>query len=125
MLRDDIYIDVNDATLATNYVAAGLKTNNGTINAIWSRTSSATLTTESNTTTCAVGQEYDVAITRTGQTVVVTFTTGTTTHSKTYTDFDFVARDNNYMYLCLFANRSFAVEFTNVQFEITGTSQGA
>lgn len=125
MLRDDILIDKNDTTLASNFVAAGLITNSGVENAIFSRTSSSALTKESNTSTYAVNSEYDVSITRVGQTVTVTFADGTNTFTKTYTDFDFVARDNDYMYLCLFANRSFNVEFTNVQFEITGTSQGA
>lgn len=125
MLRDDILIDVNDSTLASNFVAAGLITNSGVENAIFSRSSSAALTKESNTSSYAVGSEYDVSIERIGQTVNVTFADGTNTFTKTYTDFDFVARDNDYMYLCLFANRTFNVEFTNVQFEITGTSQGA
>ncbi|MGN1103598.1 MAG: GDSL-type esterase/lipase family protein [Candidatus Coproplasma sp.] len=126
MLRDDILIDTYDASLSTNYVAAGLITNDTAApSAIWSRSSATALSKVSNTTTCTAGQEYDVSITRTGQTVVVTFADGTNTFTKTYTDFDFVARDNDYMYLCLFANRGFAVEFTNVQFEITGESQGA
>jgi len=126
MLRDDILMDTYDATLASNYVAAGLQTvDNGDPFAIWSRASGTMAKNTSNKTSYAVGSEYDVSITRVGQTVTVTFADGTNTYTGTYTDFDFVARDNDYMYLCLFAARGFTVEFTNVAFEITGESQGA
>lgn len=126
MLRDDILIDTNDASLASNYVAAGLQTVDGSDPfAIWSRASGAMVKNTSNTTSYAVNSEYDVSITRVGQTVTVTFKDGTHTYTETYTDFDFVARDTNYMYLCLFAARGFTVEFTDVSFEITGESQGA
>ncbi|MGN0803819.1 MAG: GDSL-type esterase/lipase family protein [Candidatus Coproplasma sp.] len=126
MLRDDILVDTNDTTLLTNYVSAGLLTvKNASPTAIWSRETATALTMTGNETSCVAGQEYDVSMTRTGQTVVVTFADGTNSFTMTYTDFDFTSRDKEYMYLCLFVSRSFSVEFTNVQFEITGTSQGA
>ena len=47
------------------------------------------------------------------------------TYTKTYTDYDFQAIDNGYMYVGMFANRGTVIECTNVVFEITGESQGA
>lgn len=128
MLRDDIYIDKRNDTLATNYVAAGVLTNNSTApDVIWSRTSSTAITKSGNSTSAlAVDDEYDITLTRQGQVVTCTVTTSAgTTYSETYTDFDFVAVDSDYMYLCLFCNRDLGVEFSNVTFEYTGTSQGA
>ncbi len=130
MLRDDIYIDgVPEETytgkekITTNYVAAGVFAVDNT--ALFSRENT-TLTKETNAVNAvAVGSTYTVSINRVGQTVTTTISDGTHDYTKTYTDFDFVARDNDYMYLCLFANRGLVVDFTNVQFEITGDSQGA
>jgi len=127
MLRDDIIIDKQDTTLASNFVSAGILTSSSSGDtAIFSRSSKTALTTTTNSATAAVGDEYDLSITRTGQTVICTVkTSGGTTYTETYTDFDFVAIDNNYMYLCLYAARGFVVDFTNISYEITGTSQGA
>ena len=122
MLRDDIYIDVSTNTINSNYVAAGAFKVGG---AIFSRTKTDAITKEGNATTVATDAIYNVSITRLGQRVTVTFNDGTNDYSKEYTDFDFVAVDNNYMYLCLFANRGIVCEFSNVQFEITGDAIGA
>lgn len=119
MLRDDILVNTYDATLNSNFVAAGILSLKG---AIFSReNTSLSGASSANSKAVAVGDTYNVSVTRVGQAVTVTVGTA----SKTYTDFDFVARDNGYMYLCLFANRGVTVEFSNVQFEITGDSQGA
>ncbi|MGN1060552.1 MAG: GDSL-type esterase/lipase family protein [Candidatus Coproplasma sp.] len=123
MLRDDILIDVQDTTLASNFVAAGV---NGKNQALFSRTNTAALCyDESKTLAFTKDVEYEVSIERVGQTVVATVKQGSTVLSNTYTDFDFVARDNNYMYLCLFANRGITANFSDIIFEITGESQGA
>ncbi|MGN0806282.1 MAG: GDSL-type esterase/lipase family protein, partial [Candidatus Coproplasma sp.] len=123
MLRDDILINTNDATLASNFVAAAV---NGKNQALFSRKDLAALCyDESKELTFTQNVEYEVSIERTGQTVVATVKQGTTTLTTTYTDFDFVARDNDYMYLCLFANRGITATFSDISFEITGTSQGA
>ncbi|MDE7181553.1 MAG: hypothetical protein K2O41_00790 [Clostridia bacterium] len=129
MLRDDIYIDGEPAgaytgkeVVATNYVTAGVFGDGNS--ALFSRENGA-LKKTSNTTTVAAGSAYEVSIERIGQTVNVSFSDGTHNYTQTFTDFDFVAADNDYMYLCLFANRGLVVEFTNVQFEITGDAQGA
>lgn len=129
MLRDDIYIDGEPAgvytgkeVITSNYVTAGVF---GDGNSVLFGREGGTLNKPSNSTAVAVGSSYNVSIERIGQTVNVSFSNGTKTFTNTYTDFDFIAVDNDYMYLCLFANRGLNVEFTNVQFEITGDSQGA
>ena len=66
-----------------------------------------------------------MSIERVGQSITVTVTMGDKTLSTTHYDFDLVAKDNGYMYVGMFANRGTVVEFTNLEFEITGTSQGA
>ena len=122
MLRDDILIDKQDTTLASNYVAAGALASGG--GAIFSRENGA-LAKERNAVSVAKGAVYSVSIERVGQVVTVEFTDGSSTYTNTYTDFDFAARDNAYMYLCLFANRSIVAEFTDVVVTITGDAQGA
>lgn len=121
MLRDDILIDKQDTTLASNYVAAGLL--NGT--AIFSREQTSALTKTSNQMAIAVDKEYQLTITRVGQVVEVTVVSDGVTYTQKFTDFSFVGVDNNYMYLCLYANRGLVVEFSDVNFEITGVAQGA
>lgn len=119
MLRDDILVNTHDNTIKSNYVAAGVLSLKG---AVFSRENGALSGASGvNANAVAVGDTYEISITRVGQTVTVKV--GETI--KTYTDFDFTARDNGYMYLCLFANRGVTAEFSNVQFEITGDSQGA
>ncbi len=127
MLRDDIYRENSGDNYAgktspnTNYVAAGVFQTGETI---FSRENEA-LATVDNSGTVAEGATYELSIVRVGQSVDVTVTVGDKTYTENYTDFDFAAVDNNYMYLCLFANRGLTVEFTNVQYVVTGTSQGA
>ncbi|MDE6373503.1 MAG: hypothetical protein K2L72_03300, partial [Clostridia bacterium] len=119
MLRDDVLVNKYDNTLKSNFVAAGVLSLKG---AIFSREGGALSGAASaNTSAVAVGDTYELSIERVGQTVTVKVGSAT----KVYTDFDFVARDNGFMYLCLFANRGVTAEFSNVQFEITGDSQGA
>jgi lysophospholipase L1-like esterase len=124
MLRDDIYVDTNSSSITSNYVAAGALASS-TGGAIFSRENSKLTKNTGNAVTLTEGASYTVSITRVGQTVTVTFNDGTNNYTKTYTDFDFVAVDNDYMYLCLFANRGITAEFSNISFEITGEAQGA
>jgi lysophospholipase L1-like esterase len=129
MLRDDIYIDTSDATIASNYVAAGaLAGKSGSVSsgtAIFSRSNTTLTTSSSNSVTISTEKTYTATLERVGQVVTVTFSDGTKRYTQTYTDFDFTAVDRNNMYLCLFANRGIVAEFSNVQFSITGTAQAA
>lgn len=117
MLRDDIYINQYLSTVASNYVAAGMMHNKG---AIFSR-ASGTLTQPSGGGAITVGETHELSIVRVGQAVTVKVDAT----EKVFTDFDFLSVDNDYMYICLFANRNVVAEFTEVKVEITGESQGA
>ena len=123
MLRDDIHIDGEPSSytgkeeINSNYVSTSI-TGDGSASMLSKQGGK---TSKDGAVAVAVGNTYEMSVTRVGQTV--TLKLGSTT--KTFTDFDFLAVDNDYMYLCLFANRGLEVEFSNVQFEITGTSQGA
>ncbi len=121
MLRDDIYIDTYDTGINSNFVAAGILMDGSTI---FSR-ENGTLTKGSNSITPTVGSSYTMTIQRVGQVVTVTVSDGTNTYTETYTDFDFTAVDNDYMYICLFANRGLTVEFSNITYTYDGVSQGA
>lgn len=123
MLRDDIYIDTYSTAINSNYVAAGTLASTG--GAIFSRENTTLTKHAENTVTVEKGSTYTVSLTRVGQVVTVTFSDGTHTYTERYTDFDFLAVDSQYMYLCLFANRGLGVEFSNVSFEYTGDAQGA
>lgn len=126
MLRDDIYINKNEASLSNNYVAAGVLGNSKAIFCRNATEDGTRITAESNSVSVAVNSEFDMSIVRLGQKVTVTVTVvGGATYTKDYTDFDFVAVDNDYMYICLFATRGDVVEFSNVTFEITGDAMGA
>ena len=117
MLRDDILVNLRQDDLSSNYVAAGIL---NTKAPIFSR-ESGTLSVGGSSAAVAAGDTHTLSVTRVGQVVTVTVDSVT----KTFTDFDFLSVDGDYMYLCLFANRGIVAEFTNVQFEITGNSQGA
>lgn len=124
MLRDDIYIDgepvgsyTGKEVITSNYVSASA-TGDGSATMLSRKEA---VLTKGGSLTVAAGSSFEISIVRIGQTVTVNF--GSIT--KTFTDFDFFAVDNDYMYLCLFANRGLVVEFSNIQFEITGSSQGA
>lgn len=124
MLRDDIYIDGEPAgtytgkeNISSNYVSTSVLGDGSAsmLSKVDSKMS------KDGAVAVAVDSTYEMSIKRVGQTV--TLKLGSTV--KTFTDFDFFAVDNDYMYLCLFANRGLVVEFSNVQFQITGDSQGA
>ena len=123
MLRDDIFIDVENKTLASNFVSASV-TGNGKTN--MSRVVNTALAYDTPTLAKpAKDSEYELTVTRVGQVVTVSIKQGDTTVETTFTDISFVGVDNTKMYLCLFANRSLTVEFSDVSFEITGEAQGA
>ena len=121
MLRDDIYIDSNIGTITSNFVSASVT---GAGKANMSRTTKTALEYD-GTVAYALNTEYEITLTRLGQVVTATVKQGATTKTTTFTDYSYVGIDNNYMYLCLFANRGLTVEFTDVSFEITGEAQGA
>ena len=126
MLRDDAYLPVKDASIVSNYVTAGILCEADSTYALFSRENSTLSKGQSfGSSLPAADDVFTMSIERVGQSVTVTVTQGDNTVSTTHYDFDFFAKDNGYMYVGMFANRGTIVEFTDLQFEITGTSQGA
>ena len=126
MLRDDIYLPIKDSSITSNYVTAGILCEESSTNALFMRENATLGKGQSfGTGLPAVDDVYTMSIERVGQSVTVTVSHGDKTVSTTHYDFDLLARDNGYMYVGMFANRGTVVEFTDLQFEITGTSQGA
>lgn len=127
MLRDDCTVtQTATGTISTNYVTAGFLCEADTMRANFYR-ENATLNKGNGTVSslAAVDDTFTLAIERVGQSVTVTITYGGETYTSTHVDFDFFARDTQYMYVGMFANRGTVIEFTNVVFTITGESQGA
>ncbi len=62
-----------------------------------------------------------LSIIKTNQTVVVKYDN----YEQTYTDFDFVATDNDYVYICLYATRGAGVTFTDVTYTQKGFGTAA
>lgn len=127
MLRDACFAPKQDSSLMSNYVAAGIYRTSNATNVNFSRSNLTSITKSGNTLTSypSVNDTVKFTLTRTGQKVVVTTTYGGTTYTTEYLDFDFVAMDSKYFYLGMFGARGTVVEFTNVSYEKTGSSQGA
>ena len=126
MLRDDVYLPIKDASITSNYVTAGILCEADSTYALFTR-ENATLSKGQSfgSGLPAVGDVYTMSIERVGQSITVTVALGDKTVTTTHYDFDLFAKDGDYMYVGMFANRGTVVEFTNLEFEITGTSQGA
>lgn len=114
MLRDDIHLDKLDAALNSDYVTAGILTNEGAAadTAGFSRISGAQNKGNPLSADAALGSEYDLTMTKTGTTVTVTV--GTVT--KTFESVNLGKVDAENIYLCMFTCREISVEFTNVNF---------
>ena len=126
MLRDDCLIEQTAAsTIASNYLTAGLLCGEGSMTANFKRENGTLSKGTAAGNIYAVDDTATLTIERVGQTVTVTVVYGGETYTESYYDFDLFARDKDYMYVGMFANRGTVVEFSNVQFTITGTSQGA
>ena len=121
MLRDDIYIDTNITTVASNFVSASV-TGKGKAN--MSRIVNTSLG-YGGAMPFTLNAEYELTVKRVGQVVDVTVKQGANSVTTKFTDISFVGVDNTKIYLCLFANRGLTVEFSEVSFAITGEAQGA
>lgn len=124
MIRDDIIINQRVTTLNTNYVTAGILgatkgTDTCSGKAIFKRESAA-LASESNNVTFAEGAEFTFKLERVGQNITATVISGTQTYTATYKDLKLNMVDIDNMYLCLMATRSIEIEYSDMQFSITG-----
>ncbi|MCM1438634.1 MAG: GDSL-type esterase/lipase family protein [Roseburia sp.] len=118
MVRDDIYLDVNDGSLNSNYASAGILSSKGEI--FYGRQDKK-MVKGTNKLTCAVGSTYQMSIVKENQTIVVSIGD----EKYTWTDLDLISIDNDYVYICLFANRGITAEFSNLQYQDTGLSSKA
>ena len=128
MLRGDSYINqsTKSENIVTNYIASGLLTTDKVTYAIFDRVA----TTELNRI-YAVGEHFykenDTAylkIERLGQVVKVMVEYNQKVYSKDFTDFDYY-NDNDYLFIGMFGTSGTLVEFTDVEFNITGIAKEA
>lgn len=128
MLRDDCYIQQNCSTemVTSNYLAAGLITTDVTMSPIFYR-EQAELHKEDHILSFLYkeGDEALIQIVRVGQSMQLKIEYKDEVYTRTFVDFDLLAVDHRFMYVGMFATRGTVVEFSKVQFEITGKSQGA
>lgn len=127
MLRDDCYVPANDKSIVSNFVAAGILCDGNGANNLYNMSFSSKLSNGSGTSAglYAVNDTAEFTIKRLGQVVTVTTVYKGNTYTDTYTDFDFVAKDNDYFYAGMFATRGTSVEFTDITLTDDGESQGA
>ena len=128
MLRDDVYLPIKDASKGQgNYISAGFLCDSSNMTAIFSRDSVSKITKSNNTVSSlyAANDEATFTIVRLGQKVTVTVEYKGNTYTEEFLDFALTAKDNNYMYIGMFANRGTTVEFSDVVFEITGDAIAA
>ena len=130
MLRDDCYEPTNDKSILSNFVAASIYCDSASASASSVKfnmkyQSGLTLASDSLSSTYAVNDTATFTIKRLGQVVTATTFYKEKTYTQTYTDFDFVAKDNDYFYAGFFATRGTTIEVTDVTFTDDGESQGA
>lgn len=117
MLRDSVYIDRDDPTIKDNYVAAGAYHTGERWNVVYCRENGG-IVPSGRTAESLSGRTHTLLLKKINQSV----TAEMDGESCTYTDFDFVQRDNEFVYICLFAAKNTVAEFKNVKFSVTGDS---
>lgn len=127
MLRDDIYINqvIPDSSILSNYVACGIYNDDKASNYIYARENKKLLPSGITKSYYQVGDKFSLKLERIGQVVNLTLTTKDKTYTKTYTDFDFLAIDTNYMYVGIYATKGTVVKFSNLTYTYTSKFQGA
>lgn len=123
MLRDDIYTEqaMSDNSILSNYVAAGIYNLDDTTASVLYVRENKKLFDEGNfITPYEEGDSFSLEIDRLGQVVKTKITFKDKEYAATYTDFDFFAIDNEYMYILLYATRGSVVKYTHLDFKITG-----
>ncbi len=128
MLRDDIYLNQESATeiICSNYLASGLITTDSNMSVIFYREHNELHKEEPMLD--FLYKENDIVklkIERIGQAVNIALIYNDTCYKKNYVDFDLQAIDHSYMYACMFSTRGTVIEFSDVNFIITGKSLGA
>ena len=121
MIRDDCYLPTRDAAIKGNSISSALLCDTDFMNVFFSR-SNGSLSKGSDKVTglYQVDDTAVISIVRLGQKVTTTLTYKDVTYTKEYLDFPLQEKDQDNMYIGMFATRGTTVEFTNVNFEITG-----
>ncbi len=118
MARDDMYIDLNDTTIASDYVAAGTL---GTgCNCFYRKSGSlggkAALTTE----TLTAGSSYNLSIVSNSDGYTCTF--GNEPAQSAGYDFPLTSVDSEYVYVGMFVARAADVTFSNIKLIVDGVT---
>lgn len=123
MIRDDCYLPKNDSSLIGNSISSGLLCNKEDMSVFFTR-SNGSLSKGSNTINgyYQTDDTLSLSIERLGQKVTVSLNYKDTDYKQEYLDFPLQERDKDYMYIGMFATRGTIVEYTNVNFEITGNA---
>ena len=111
MVRDDIYIDEYVPSLSSNYIAAGSL--GGKAGVFVREGGKLSLFAPQS---AAEGKTFSLCIKKINQQIVATCNG----EERAFFDFDLVSVDNNFCYVCLFANRGAVVAFSDVKFNVTG-----
>ncbi len=122
MLRDDMYLNANDSSILSNYVASGMyMSGEATTQIIYSRVAT-TITPSGNSISSAykVGDTVTITLQRSGggQNTTCTVVYGGQTYTYTYYDFDYVEKDYEYSYLGFYATRGTVVTVSNISLTI-------
>jgi len=72
-----------------------------------------------------LGDEAYLEIERLGQAVVAKVLYKGQEYVKNYIDFDLVGVDNNYMYICFYSTCGTVIEFSDIEFNVTGIAKEA
>lgn len=117
MARDDMYIDVQENALASDYVVAGTF-GDGSANCF--RRKSGKLEKPATLAgSMQVGMSYDLKIEYNGDGYVCTF--GDEASQSVGYDYQLTAVDSEYVYVGMFCARSFDVTFSNIVLTVDGT----
>ena len=122
MLRDDAYLPENNKALIGNFITAGFLCDSSSMNVLFNRESN-TKINKSNYNISSLYQVDDEAILtidRLGQKITVKIEYNGEVYTKEFLDYPLQVIDQNYMYVGMFANRGTIIEFTLLNFEITG-----
>lgn len=128
MLRDDCYIHQRASTeiITSNFLAAGFVTTDLTMSPIFYREQSELHKEEPLFNELYQKNEIiKLKIIRVGQSMTMNLCYRGIEYTKVYVDFDLLAVDHTCFYAGMFATRGTVVEFSDVDFQITGKSQGA
>ncbi len=127
MLRDDIYLEQNipDSSILSNYVSAGFYDDDTKTNIIYKRENKILIPSEYNTPYYKKGDKLKIKLERLGQVVNIIINYNNNSYTKTYTDFDFFAIDQNYFYLAFYATKGTVIKISNINYTYLGKSQGA